>query len=150
MVILDHFFKLGNIKAALHFFCTFTFPYSITELNNQVCVLGKINALYEEHCDIHMYVCMCLKVSVNYGQPVRVFFLYFIKEWVNMVLRIINLEGQQNCMIDSKVPMFFLKFKNLKHKHVGCLSRGNRLEYCGAHSDTNFDDDICNWIPKTL
>ena len=31
--------------------------------------------------------------------------------------------------------VFFKTLKNFKHRHVECLSRGNRLEYCGAHSD---------------
>ena len=84
------------------------------------------------------YVCLCLKLSVNYGQTVRVFVFFHKTEWINMVLRILNLEGLQNCMIGSKVstilPLFFL-FKNFKHRHVGCLFRGNRMEYCAAHSD---------------
>ena len=52
-----------------------------------------------------------------------------------MILRILNLEEQQNCMIGSH--QFFKKIKNFKHRHVGCSSTGNRLEYCAAHSDFN-------------
>ena len=81
-----------------------------------MCVLGAINERYEALCDVRMYVCMCLKLSVNYGQTVRVFVFFHKTEWVYMVLRILNLEGQQNCMIGSKVtailsPFFSKKFK---------------------------------------
>ena len=63
-----------------------------------------------------MYVGMCLKLSVNYSQTVRVFVFFHKIQWVDMVLRILNLEGQQNCMIASKVttilsPIFSKKFK---------------------------------------
>ena len=50
-----------------------------------------------------MYVCRCLKVSVNHDQPVRVVVFFHKTKCVNMVLTILNLEGQQNCMIGSKV-----------------------------------------------
>ena len=65
-----------------------------------------------------MYVCICLKLSVNYGQTVGDFVFFHKTEWVNMVLRILNLEGQQNCMIGSKVttilPPFFQKIQKLQ------------------------------------
>ena len=78
-----------------------------------MCVLGAINEHYEALCDIRMYVCMCLKLSVNYGQTIGVFVFFHETEWVCNVLRILNLEGQQNCMIGLKVtvilPPFFQK-----------------------------------------
>ena len=41
----------------------------------------------------------------------RVFFVFFHKtEWIRMVLRIPNLEGQQNCMIGSKVTAIYQQF----------------------------------------
>ena len=64
---------------------------------------------------------MCLKVSVNYGQLVRVFVFFHKTDWVHMVLRILNIEGQQKRMMGSKVkiilPMFFSK--NSKTSSVG-------------------------------
>ena len=39
-----------------------------------------------------MFVCMRLKVSVDYGQPVDVSVLFQKIEWINMVLRILNVE----------------------------------------------------------
>ena len=71
-------------------------------------VLGAINERYEALCDVHMYVCMCLKLSVYYGQTVGVFVFFHKTRWVNMVLRILNIEGQQNCMIGSKVTAILL------------------------------------------
>ena len=83
-----------------------------------MCVLGAINERYEALCDVRMYVCMCLKLSVNYCQTVRVFVFFHKTEWVYMVLRILNLEEQQNCMIGSKVTVilspFFQKFQKLQ------------------------------------
>ena len=46
---------------------------------------------------------MCLKLSVNYGQTVKVFVFFHKTEWVYMILRNLNLVGQQNCMICSKI-----------------------------------------------
>ena len=84
-----------------------------------------------------MYVCMCLKGSVNYGQTVEAFAFLHKTEWVNIVLGVLNLEEKLNCMIGSKVttviPPFL--FKNIKRRHVGCLSRGDGLAYCAVHSD---------------
>ena len=86
-----------------------------------MCVLGAINKRYEALCDIRMYVCMCLKLSVNYGQTIGVFVFFHETEWVCNVLRILNLEGQQNCMIGLKVtailPPFFQK--NSKIPNLG-------------------------------
>ena len=83
-----------------------------------MCVLGAINERYEALCDVRMYVCMCLKLSVNYGQTVGVFVFFHETEWVYDVLRILNLEGQQNCMIGWKVtnilPQFFQKLQKLQ------------------------------------
>ena len=99
--------------------------YSISEPKNQVYVLGAINERYEALCN----VCMCLKGSVKYGQTVGFVFFFHKTECVNMVLRILNLKGEQHCMISSKVttilPLFL--FNNFKHRQVGCLSRDNRL-----------------------
>ena len=86
-----------------------------------MCVLGAINERYKAVCDVHMYVCMCLKLSVNYRQTVGVCVFFHKTEWFFMVLRILNLEGQQNCMIDSKItailPPFFQKIQ--KTSNVG-------------------------------
>ena len=68
---------------------------SISEPNNQVYVLGAINESYEVLCIVGIYVCMYLKGIVNYGRTVD-FFFFFLTEWVDMVLRVINLEGLQN------------------------------------------------------
>ena len=82
--------------------------------------MGAINERYEALCDVRMYVCMCLKLSVNYGQTVRVFFVVFFHkiELVYMVLRILNLEEQKNCMLGSKATAilspFFQKFLKLQ------------------------------------
>ena len=99
---------------APHFFCTFTSLNSIYEPNDQVCVLGAISEHYEALCDVHVYVCMCLRVSVNYGQPIRVIVVFHKIEWVHMVLRILNLEGQQNFMIGSKVTTILSTFFSKK------------------------------------
>ena len=48
-------------------------------------------------------------VIVNYGQMIIFFFFYKI-EWVNVVPRILNLEGHQNCMIGSKVKTILTLF----------------------------------------
>ena len=110
------FFTILVPTAAPHFFCTLTSLNLISEPNNQVCVLGAINERYEALCNVNMYVCMCLNLSVNYGQTVEVFVFFHKTEWFCMVLGILNLEGQLNCMIGSKVtailPLFFSK--NLK------------------------------------
>ena len=83
-----------------------------------MCVLGAINNRYEALCNVRMYVCMCLKISFNYGQTVGVFVFFHETEGVNMVLGILNLEGQQNCMIGSKVKTilspFFQKIQKLQ------------------------------------
>ena len=54
-----------------------------------------------------MTVCMYVTkfVIVNYGQMVRVFFLLHTKEWLDMVLKMLNIERHQNYMIGSKVTM---------------------------------------------
>ena len=59
------------------FFCTKTSLNSIFEPNNPVCGLWAINERYEALWNIRVYVCMCLKVSVNYSQPVKVFVYSF-------------------------------------------------------------------------
>ena len=59
-----------------------------------------------------MTVCMYVTkfVIVNYGQMVRVFFLLHTKEWLDMVLKILNIERHQNYMIGSKVTMILTTF----------------------------------------
>ena len=76
-----------------------------------MCVLGAINERYEALCDVHMYDNICLKVSVNYGQPVRVFVFFHETEWVYLILRILNLKGHLNCMIGSKVTTILTQFE---------------------------------------
>ena len=49
------------------FFCTVNSMNSISDPNNQVCVLGAINERYEVLCDVHLYVKLCIKLRVNYG-----------------------------------------------------------------------------------
>ena len=67
-----------------------------------VFALSSLNSI-SELCDGCMFVCMCLKGSVNYGQTVGVFFVFFHEaEWVNIIFRIQILEGQQNCMNSLK------------------------------------------------
>ena len=83
-----------------------------------MCVLRAINERYEALCDVHLYVCMSLELSANYGQTVRVFVFFQKTDWVSRVLRLLNLEEQQNCMIGSKVTAilspFFQKFQKLQ------------------------------------
>ena len=62
----------------------------------------------------------------DYGQIVRFFFFFKYKiEWVNMVLRILNLEGHDYCMIGSNVAksltMFFV------HDELGFFGSGTSL-----------------------
>ena len=59
-----HYFS-HNGKATPQFFCTLTSLNSVSEPNNEVCVLGAINKRYEALFNICMYGCMCLQVSVN-------------------------------------------------------------------------------------
>ena len=49
-------------------------------------------------------------VIVDNGQSIRVFFLSSEIEWVNMVLRILNIKGYLNYMIGSKVTMILTMF----------------------------------------
>ena len=100
--ILGFFFFHFSHHSCSAFFCTLTSLNSISEPINQVCVLGAINDSYEALCN----VCMCQKVSVNYGQQVRFFFFFHKTEWVKMIFSILNLEGHQNCMIGSRVKQF--------------------------------------------
>ena len=80
-----------------------------------------INERYEALCNVRLYVCMCLELSANYGQTVRDFVFFYKTEWVSKVLRILNLEEQQNCMIGSKVTeissLFFSKIS--KTSNIG-------------------------------
>ena len=66
-----------------------------------------------------MYVCQYVpKIKCQFRQNGRIFFFFHKTEWVNVVLRILTLEGQQNCMIGSKVktilPRFFHKIQELQ------------------------------------
>ncbi|MGY8895058.1 MAG: hypothetical protein ACKVJD_12985 [Burkholderiales bacterium] len=83
--------------------------------------MGAINERYEALCDVCLYVCMSLELSANYGQTVRVFVFFHKTEWVYMVLRILNLEEQQNCMIGSKVTAILSPFfsKISKTSNIG-------------------------------
>ena len=83
--------------------------------------LERNNERYEVLCDVRMYVSLCLKLSVNYGQTVAVFVFFHETEWVNKVLRILNLEGQQNCLIGSRYSNFTTVFfqKNSKTSNIG-------------------------------
>ena len=112
-------------------FCTLTSLNSISGPNNQVCVLGAINECYEALCDVRMYVCMCLKGSVNYGQTVGVFFLLLHETaWVNMVLKVLNLQGQQNYMIGSKVAPILPPFFQQNKKNIYIFK--NMPQACGV------------------
>ena len=86
-----------------------------------MCVLGAINEHYEVLCVVRMYVSLCLKLSVNYSQTVVVFVFFHETEWVYRVLRILNLEGQQNLLIGSKVTAILPQFihKNSKTSNIG-------------------------------
>ena len=114
------FFTILVITAAPHFFSTLTSCNSISEPNNPVCVFGAINEHYEALYVVPIYVCVCLKVSVNYGQPVRVIVLFHKTDWVNMIFRILNKEKCQNCMIGSKVTKFDPLKKNQKLQTLAC------------------------------
>ena len=41
-----------------------------------MCVLGATNERYEALYNVRMYVCMCLRLSVNYGQMIGVFVFF--------------------------------------------------------------------------
>ena len=96
-----------------------------------------------------MSVCMRVvpKIKCQLRQNGSSFTFFHETECFYKVLGILNLEGQQICMIGSKVtailPQFFSKrFKKFKHRHVGCLSRRNRLKYRAAHSYFILGDHI--------
>ena len=87
---------------------------------------------------------MCLSVIkvviVDYGQTVRVFVFFHNIECVIMVLRILNLEEHQNCMIGSKVttilPMFFiLLFRPSESRDAEGFSRGRSVAVAVGVSD---------------
>ena len=81
---------------------------------------------FSHHCRFAFFVVaplllsiQYLNLTVRYRQPVRVVVFFHKIECVNMILRTLNLDGHQNCMIGSKVttilPTFFLqKFKKLQ------------------------------------
>ena len=65
---------------------------------------------------VDMYGCLCMSVIkvviVNNDQSIRCFVFLHKIEWVSMVLRILNLESHQNCMICLKAmtdDFFFYK-----------------------------------------
>ena len=68
-----------------------------------------------------MYMYVTEIVIVDNGQSLRFFVFLHKIEWVSMVLRILNLEGHQNCMIGSKVIAILMPFfqKNSKTSNVG-------------------------------
>ena len=78
---LGVFHYFSHHGSSTYLFCTLTSLNSISEPNNPVCVLGAINECYEVLCDVRMYVSLCLKLSVNYGQTVAVF--VFFRETVS-------------------------------------------------------------------
>ena len=86
-----------------------------------MCVLGAINKRFKVLCNVRMYVSLCLKLGVNYGQTIEVFVFYHETEWVYKVFRILNIEGQQNWMISSKVTATLSQFfsKHLKTSNIG-------------------------------
>ena len=67
------------------FFCTFTAPNLLFEPKISVCILVAICKRYWALCIVAMYVCMCLKVSVKYGQLVRIFVFCLKKIWLIFV-----------------------------------------------------------------
>ena len=59
------------------------------------------------------YVCMCVCMSViivNNGQSIRFFVFLYQIEWGGMVLRILNLEAHEKCIMGSKVTTILTKF----------------------------------------
>ena len=58
------------------------------------------------------YVCLSVikVVIVDKGQSIRFFVFLHKIEWLGVVLRILNLEGYQNCINGSKVRTIFTTF----------------------------------------
>ena len=90
--------------------------------------LGSNYKRYKALCDACMYVCMCLKLGVNYGQTLGVIVFFHKTEWVNMVLRILNLEGQQNCMRFKNPKKIVVFFSDFSHgiTHIPMFSRPSK------------------------
>ena len=83
--ILKCFFIILVTTAAQQFFGTLTSLNSISEPSSKVYLaLGATNDGYEALCHVRMYVCMYLKVSVNYFQQVQAFVFFHKIQWVNM------------------------------------------------------------------
>ena len=61
---------------------------------------------------VAMSVCVSVIkiVIVDNGQSIRFFVFLHQTEWAGMVLRILNLEEHQNCMIGSKVTTVLTTF----------------------------------------
>ena len=74
-----------------------------------------------------MSVCLSVirVVIVDNGQSISFFVFCHKIELVNTILRILNLEGLQNCMICSKVTMILTTF--LVHDKLGLLKSGTSL-----------------------
>ena len=74
--------------------------------------LGRVG--HRVAMSVCMYVCVCMSVIkvliVDNGQSIMFFVFFHETEWVNMVLRILNLEWHQNCMIGSKVATIWTMF----------------------------------------
>ena len=108
------FFIILVTTAAPQFFCTLTSLNSISEPNNQLCLLGEIDKFYKAW----MYVCRFVhKSKCQLQQPVQFFVFFFLKykiELVNMVLRILNLEGCQNICVVEKLRQFYHCFFSKK------------------------------------
>ena len=74
--IFKVFFTILVTTVPPQFFCTLTFLNLLFELSISVCISEAIGERYGALCRDPMYVCMCLKESVKYGQLVRVFVFY--------------------------------------------------------------------------
>ena len=70
---LGVFYYLSHYSRSAIFFWTLTFLNLLFEPNISVCILVAIGGRYGTLCRVPTDVCMCLKVSVKYGQLVRVF-----------------------------------------------------------------------------
>ena len=99
------------------------------------------------------YECLYVPKSECQLGPTGKSFCFFHKtEWVSMIL---NSKSWRTSKLHDWLKsynnfgaFFFKQIKNFKCRHLGCLSRGNRLEYCAAHSDFVLDDCIWSLFPK--
>ena len=134
--ILKAFFTILVTMAATHFFAFFLLSIQYLNLTIRCVSLEQLLSVIKHFAMSELYVCICLKLSFNYSQTVGVFVFFYKIEWVNMVLSILNLEGQkkkhdwfQRYKVFITVFIFYFLyfiflFMNFKRRHVGCLSRG--------------------------